>query len=223
MLKSSSLHNDQIQWLASIETWAAELCAGHDAAHDFAHVRRVVANTLNILKGEPEADQFVTLAAAWLHDIVQLPKGSGVPGESARRSAELASTFLDSLGVDEPTVEAIAGAIASHSFSGGLRPESIEAAIVQDADRLDAIGAIGIARLWVTSAVLGSQLHHPDDPAADSRELADREYGLDHIPAKLLKLPDLMNTDTGKRLATARAAYVAEHRERFLAELRGEA
>lgn len=186
-------------------------------------MRRVVANTLNILNGEPGADRFITLAAAWLHDIVQLPKGSGEPGESARRSAGEATVFLASLGIDEATVDKIAGAIASHSFSGGLRPDSIEAAIVQDADRLDAIGAIGIARLWATAAVLGSQLHHPDDPAALSRDLADREYGLDHIPAKLLKLPDLMNTETGKRIAIDRATYVAEFRDRFLAELRGEA
>lgn len=216
------MHSDQTAWLVDIEQWAAERCAKHDAAHDLAHVRRVVANTLNILNGEPDADRFTTLAAAWLHDIVQLPKGTGEPGESARRSASEASQFLMSIGVDAATVERIAGAIASHSFSGGLRPDSLEAAIVQDADRLDALGAIGIARLWATAAVLGSKLHHPDDPAGEGRELNDRQYGLDHIPVKLLKLPGLMNTATGKRLATARAAYVSEHRDRFLAELRGE-
>jgi uncharacterized protein len=209
--------------LSEIEQWAGGCLAGHDPAHDLAHVRRVVANTHNILNGEPEADRFVTLAAAWLHDIVQLPKGTGAPGESARRSASEASTYLETLGIDAGLIARIADAVATHSFSGGLRPASIEAAIVQDADRLDALGAVGIARLWATAAVLGSQLHHPDDPAGEARELADREYGLDHIPVKLLKLPGLMNTATGKRIAADRAAYVLEHYNRFLAELRGEA
>ena len=178
-------------------------------------------NANSILAGEPDADRFITLAAAWLHDIVQLPKGSGAPGESARRSAAVAFEWLEAAGVPDETVNAVSHAVAAHSFSGGLTPASIEAAIVQDADRLDALGAIGIARLWVTAGVLGSDLHHAEDPAAMQRDLEDRVYGLDHIPAKLLKLPELMNTESGKRLARNRAEYVSHFRERFLSELQG--
>lgn len=204
-----------------IATYAEERCKDHDPAHDIAHVRRVVVNADMILAGECAADGFVTRTAAWLHDIVQFPKGSGQPGESARRSALEASTFLESLDIPGDTIRSIHHAIEAHSFSGGLAPDSLEAAIVQDADRLDALGAIGIARLWVTAGVLGSKLHHPDDPAAEHRDLDDRAYGLDHILAKLLKLPEMMNTGTGRALAVERARYVEEHHARFIAELHG--
>lgn len=210
------------QVLSHIEALASERCSGNDPAHDTSHVRRVVVNAESILTGEPDANRFVTLAAAWLHDIVQLPKGTGAPGESARRSAAMASQWLTNAGIPPETIDAVAHAVETHSFSGGQTPQTIEAAIVQDADRLDAIGAIGIARLWVTAAVMGSALHHPDDPAGLHRELDDRAYGLDHIPAKLEKLPGLMNTSTGKRLASERAEYVSLFRERFLSELQGQ-
>lgn len=207
--------------LQKIQQFAIERCTGNDPAHDSMHVTRVVANARAILADEPDAEPFITIAAAWLHDIVQLPKGSGEPGESARRSAVEAQFFLERLCIEQTAITAIAAAVETHSFSGGLQPASIEAAIVQDADRLDALGAIGIARLWATAAVLGSSLHHLDDPAAEQRALDDRTYGLDHIEKKLLKLPGLMNTNAGKRLALNRANYVDQHRTRFLEELAG--
>lgn len=204
--------------LDAIQTFARDRCAGNDPAHDFLHVSRVVANALCIASQET-ANVFIVAAAAWLHDIVQLPKGSGPPGESARRSAEEASIFLIELGVHTVDMAAIAHAIEAHSFSGGLKPESIETAIVQDADRLDALGAIGLARLWAVAGTLGSDLYHESDPAGTHRELDDRAYGLDHISAKLLKLPALMNTATGREIALARAAFVREFQETFLREV----
>lgn len=207
--------------LERISAFAHEQCSQHDPAHDVAHVCRVVANARRIACGEAGADVFVVDAAAFLHDIVQLPKGTGEPGESARRSASEASVLLRSLDVPSPAIQAIHHAIEAHSFSGGMKPETLEAAIVQDADRLDAIGAIGIARLWVTAAVMGSKLHHADDPEAQARSLNDRAYGLDHIPVKLRKLPELMNTPTGRKLAVERARYVDEFYARFVDEVHG--
>lgn len=215
------MSSNHAEVLEQVSAFAHECCANHDPAHDIAHVRRVVVNAERIVTCEPEADAFTTLAAAWLHDIVQMPKGTGRPGESAHRSAEHAAAFLHSIGVSQISIACIKHAIEAHSFSGGLKPETIEAAIVQDADRLDAIGAIGIARLWVTAGVMGSKLHHATDPAGHRRELDDRTFGLDHIPVKLLKLPDLMNTSAGKQLAIERAKYVDEFRTRFLDELGG--
>lgn len=165
------------------------------------------------------ANPFIVEAAAWLHDIVQLPKGSGPAGESARRSAGEARTFLVEIGVPAGHVAAITHAIEAHSFSGGLKPESVEAAILQDADRLDALGAIGLARLWVVAGTLGSDLYHGSDPSGTTRQLDDRAFGLDHIPAKLLKLPDLMNTATGREIALQRAAFVRDFQETFLREI----
>lgn len=198
--------------------FARDRCAGHDPAHDALHVSRVVANA-QAIAGQETANCFIVAAAAWLHDIVQLPKGSGPPGESARRSAREAHAFLSKLGVAAADVAAIAHAIEAHSFSGGLKPESIETAILQDADRLDALGAVGLARLWVVAGTMGSELYHESDPSGGDRELDDRAYGLDHIPAKLLKLPDLMNTATGREIALQRAAFVRAFQETFLREL----
>jgi uncharacterized protein len=209
--------------LAAVERFSRERCAQHDPAHDAMHVARVVQNARLILNDEPGASRFITEAAAWLHDIVQLPKGIGEPGESARLSASDATQLLRTLDVDEPSIRAVAHAIEAHSFSGGLRPGSKEAAIVQDADRLDALGAVGIARLWVTSGTMNSLLCHPDDPAGTGRDLDDRKYGLDHIERKLLKLPGMMNTRAGRRIASDRAGFVAHFRDTFLDEIAGKA
>lgn len=215
------MSSNHAEVLEHISAFAHECCANHDPAHDIAHVRRVVVNAERIAEGEAGMDSFVVLAAAWLHDIVQMPKGTGKPGEAARRSAEEAATFLHSIGVSKVSIDCVKHAIETHSFSGGLKPATIEAAIVQDADRLGALGALGIARLWVTAGVMGSKLHHAEDPEGKDRDLDDRMFGLDHIPVKLRKLPEMMNTATGKQLAIDRAAYVDEFHARFLDELRG--
>lgn len=182
------------------------------------HVSRVVSNARAIAARE-SANPFITEAAAWLHDTVQRPKGGGPPGASAQRSAADARAFLNTLGVQANEVNAIAHAIEAHSFSGGLKPRTIEAAVLQDADRLDALGAIGLARLWAVAGTLGSSLYHPSDPAGSSRPLDDRAYGLDHIPTKLLRLPGLMNTRAGRQMATERAAFVRAFHAAFLREI----
>jgi uncharacterized protein len=209
--------------LSAIRVEARNRCASHDSAHDALHLSRVVVSALALADAEAESgrpvNRFVVEAAGWLHDLVQLPKGQGPPGESARRSAEQAGQFLTALKVSKPRIEGILHAIETHSFSGGLRPETIEAAIVQDADRLDALGAIGIARLWVTGAALGGQLYAPDDPAGLRRELDDRAFGLDHIERKLLRLPGTMSTASGRAEAERRAAVVRVYRDEFLREL----
>jgi uncharacterized protein len=209
--------------LDEIESFARECCAGHDTAHDALHLSRVIANARSLMHAERAAgaviDEFVVESACWLHDVVQLPKGTGPSGESARRSADVARETLTERGVDQARVAAVAHAVEAHSFSGALQPETLEAAIVQDADRLDALGAVGIARLWVTGVNLGGTLYHAGDPAGADRELDDRAYGLDHIERKLLRLPDTMNTESGKDEAYRRAEFVRRYRDEFLREL----
>jgi uncharacterized protein len=209
--------------LAAIAAFARERSAGHDTAHDALHLARVIANARNLIAHERSAgvnvDEFVVEAACWMHDVVQLPKGRGPAGEAARQSAAVARDWLEAQAVDPGRIEAIAHAITAHSFSGGLRPETIEAAIVQDADRLDALGAVGIARLWVTGVSLGGSLYHPIDPGGTARPLDDRSYGLDHIERKLLQLPGTMNTVAGRDEAPRRAEFVRCYRDEFLREL----
>lgn len=219
---SNDLNGAQIEL---IRAFALEHAAQQDAAHDDLHVQRVVANATVITRAERRRGvsvrEEIVIAACWLHDLVQLPKGSGPAGESARRSATAAREFLAGIGAEDTIIDAVCHAVEAHSFSGGLRPETLEAAILQDADRLDALGAIGIARLWVTAAELNSRLYDAADPAATTRPLDDRRFGLDHIVRKLLALPETMTTTGGREEAARRAAYVAEYRARFLEELAG--
>lgn len=209
--------------LREVEAFARDRCAGHDTAHDVLHLSRVLANARLLMAAERTSgatvDAVVVEAACWLHDIVQLPKGTGPAGESARQSAVVARSFFAERDVEQSMIDAIAHAVEAHSFSGRLVPSTIEAAVLQDADRLDALGAVGIARLWVTGVSLGGALHHDSDPAGTGRRLDDRAYGLDHIERKLLRLPETMNTDSGRNEAHRRAEYVRQYRDEFLREL----
>jgi uncharacterized protein len=219
---NSALTGEQLE---RIEAFSIERCSGHDAAHDALHLRRVLANARAIADNETGSGASirndVVEAACWLHDLVQLPKGTGPAGEPARLSALSARQLLTDMSVHADTVDRIVHAIEAHSFSGGMKPATIEAAIVQDADRLDALGAVGIARLWVTAAMLGSQLYNATDPLGASRALDDRAYGFDHIERKLATLSSTMNTPSGRSEADRRSAYVLEYRAEFARELGG--
>lgn len=101
-------------------------------------------------------------------------------------------------------------------------PQSIEAKIVQDADRLEALGAIGLARVFAVSGALGVALFNADDPFADARALDDRAFALDHFQTKLLRLPDTMQTDVGRELAHHNADFLIQFMAKLSAELHGD-
>lgn len=217
----NSASTDQVL-LQRIQAFALTQAAEADPAHDELHLRRVVANARGIMGNLPASasvDRFVVEAACWLHDCVHLPKGQTVAGEAARRSADRASAFMESLGLNAQRIRAVHDAVLTHSFSGGLNPATIEAAIVQDADRLDALGAIGIARLWATMVSMGGAMYHRDDPAGSSRDLDDRSWALDHVERKLFRLPALMNTEAGRAEAERRAAFLRTYLDEFLREI----
>ena len=195
---------------------AAEETA-RDSAHDLAHIRRVAAHALDIAAAEG-ADLETCLGAAWLHDLVYLPKNHPQAGEAAGRAAALLGPFCQEAGLAS-RAEAIRTAVAEHSFSAGVRPSTLESAVLQDADRLDAIGAIGVARCFATGGSFGSALWHPEDPLGRSgRALDDKRFALDHFERKLLRLGPAMNTAAGRALAVAREETMAA----FLAALRVE-
>ena len=112
----------------------------------------------------------------------------------------------------------MAHAIEAHSFSAAIAPTSLEARIVQDADRLDALGAVGLARMFYVSGRLGRALAHPTDPLALHREWDDMQYALDHIEAKLARLPGMMQTQAGREVADERLALLLAFRAAFVAE-----
>lgn len=191
-----------------------------DAAHDLSHSLRV-ALLAHRITGEEGADGDVVVAAALLHDLVWVPKNHADSPRTADMSAELVPGFCAGLPRVAEKAERIAAAILTHSFSGGGVPASLEARIVQDADRLEALGAIGIARVFATGASFGAALWHSGDPFAEHRELDDKAFSLDHFERKLLKLAEGMNTATGKRMAQDRQSTLLGFLQALRKELAG--
>lgn len=186
-----------------------------DNSHDINHARRVMRSALEIAAGEGGGNQRVIIAAAYLHDWINLPKNHPERARASALSAEAARPILKSLGFDEAEREAACHAIVAHSFSAGITPETLEAKALQDADRLEALGAIGLARTFAISGQLGSSLFDGEDPFAVNRPLDDKRYSVDHFEVKLLRLPETMQTSMGRQLADRRADVL----RRFLADL----
>ena len=140
--------------------------------------------------------------------------------ESASRlAAAEARLLLGALQWERPRIEVVAGAIESHSYSAGIQPTSPEGRILQDADRLDAIGLTGIARCFYTAGRMGSGLYDSSDPRGDARPLDDRRFALDHFPKKLLRLVDGFQTSAGQRLARDRQRILRDFYNGMLAEI----
>jgi uncharacterized protein len=189
-----------------------------DSAHDLSHIRRVVKAAREICEREGGALEIV-IPAAWLHDLVAVPKSSPERARASRLSAEAALGLLRELEYPAEWHAPIAHAIAAHSFSAGLEPETLEARIVQDADRLDALGAIGLARCFATAGAMGTALYCEADPFAVGRELNDGRWAIDHLPKKLLRIADTMKTATGASLARERVEYLRAFLRQLAREL----
>jgi uncharacterized protein len=196
-----------------------------DGSHDLGHFERVwkTARYINREEGMP-ADPLVLLASAWFHDIVTLPKNHPQRKDSSRLSAERTGQLLTECFPDFPRekIEGVRHAIHAHSYSAGVEALTAEARILQDADRMEAVGAIGLARVFYTAGQMNQQLFDGKDPLAERRAPNDQLYALDHFQVKLLKLPALMNTATGRRLAEAGTGYLREFLQRIRGEIAGE-
>jgi uncharacterized protein len=217
LLERISMQLSLNHWHAQLRT-IAQSHTGEDGAHDLAHLDRVWKLARSILDAHPEADQLVVLAACYLHDVVNLPKNHPNRTRASVLAAQLACAKLKDAGFPDEKLASVADAIESHSFSAGIAPKTIEAKIVQDADRLDALGAIGLARLFYTAGRMGSALAHPTDPLANERPLDDKRFALDHIEVKLATLPATMQTEQGRQFADARLATLYAFREQFATE-----
>lgn len=181
---------------------------GRGSAHDFQHIMRVYKNAKLIGQREG-ADMEILLPAVLLHDIVVYPKGSAKSSRSSDDSADLAENILQRYGYSQDKINRISNCIRTHSYSDRLVPASLEGKILQDADRLDALGAIGIARTFSVGGSEKRTFYNADDPfCRSSRELDDRQWTLDHFQKKLLKLKDLMHTRTAKKIAQQRTKFM---------------
>nr|WP_316653407.1 HD domain-containing protein [uncultured Gellertiella sp.] len=188
---------------ALAEQLLAHATTAGDGAHDPAHLLRVFRNAMRI-RAEEGGDARILAAAVLLHDCVSVEKNSPLRAQASRLAADKAVTILRDLGWNEADCAAVAHAVLTHSFSANIPPETREAKILQDADRLDAIGMIGAARCFYVAGRLGLSLYDVMDPLADDRALDDRQFAIDHFPLKLFKLADGFTTATGRRLAAER-------------------
>ena len=167
-------------------------------------------NQLTTFKGRP--------------NIVSLAKNHPERSRSSAMAAEKTLAILQSAFPDFPAERyaAVLHAIEAHSFSAAIAPRSEEAKIVQDADRLEALGAIGLARVFAVSGALNNILFDASDPFADRRELNDKTYALDHFQCKLLRLPQTMQTEKGRAMAIHNARFLVQFMAKLSAELRGD-
>lgn len=193
------------------------VAGGDDGSHDVGHLARVWANARVILAVEG-GDGEVLAASVLLHDCVHVEKSSPLRSQASRLAAERGRGILVEMGWERSRIEAVAHAIEAHSFSAAIAPRTLEARILQDADRLEAIGAIGVARCFYTAGRMGSALYDRDDPRGERRALDDRAFAIDHFRTKLLTLEGGFQTATGGRLARERTQFLAD----FLAAFEGE-
>jgi uncharacterized protein len=189
----------------------------NDPAHDFEHIMRVYKNAQKICKKEKVNEKLV-LSAALLHDLVSYPKSDKRSKVSSIESAKKSQSILKKYNFPDKEITIISDAIRDHSFSQKKIPGTIEGKILQDADRLDAIGAIGIARVFATSGLLKRQFYNVDDPFCKKRTPDDNIWAIDHFFKKLLRIESLMNTKSGKVEAKKRTRILKE----FLKQLKDE-
>lgn len=194
------------QILDSVKKIIYQQFSDEGTGHDYFHVERVVNMAVRIAK-EENADLFLVELAAWLHDVGDHKLNNGIDQSEAHITAILAP-----LNTSQEVIDTVIKIVSQVSFSKGNTAETLEAKIVQDADRLDALGAIGLARVFAYGGSKQREIYNPVHPA---------ETSIQHFYDKLLKLKDKMNTNTGKLIAAERHRYLEDFLERFYREWSG--
>jgi uncharacterized protein len=190
-----------------------------DPAHDYLHVYRVFKNGQSILKQEPDADEEIVLTAILLHEVFNFPKNHPLSSKSGDICSMIVGQLLVEHNFNPKKIPKVLECIKNHLFSKGVFPTTLEEKIVQDADRLDAIGAIGIARCFATSAEMKRPFYDLQDPFAQNRERDDKSFGIDHFYRKLLKLGESMHTATAKQMAVMRINYMKNYLDQLSEEI----
>ena len=201
-----------------IELKVKKIAKAEDPAHDYLHFQRVVKSAKYICQQE-KGQMEIVMPAAWLHDFIIIPKDDPRRKQASKLSAQAAIEFLKSIQYPGIYFEEIGHAIEAHSFSANIPAQTKEAKIVQDADRLDGIGAIGIARCFATAGVLKRPFYSEVDPFCESRPSNDSIYTIDHFYAKLLKISDSLQTASGKKLGESRTLFLKNYIDQLKEEL----
>lgn len=209
---------DKVEILRAVEEFVKNSLSGHDSGHTWTHIERVVRLSLHIHDCEKNGDRFVIELGALTHDIGDHKFGTHDGPLEIKK-------LLGGLDVDKEIIDHVICINSFISFSKRFDPkeQSIEFKIVQDADRLDAMGAIGIARAFNYGGFKGREIYDPRDgyinPASFGAARMTSATTIQHFYEKLLILKDLMNTDTGKKLAQERHDFMVNYLEQFYREM----
>lgn len=210
---------NQTKHIKIIKEYVKEKLSMDSSGHDYWHIERVVNNAQKILPFET-ADNLKVIVSAWLHDIGDYKLNNGKD-----KTKEIVFPLLISLKFSEDFAEEIIQIISEVSYKGGHNstPSSLEAKIVQDADRLDAMGAVGIARAFAYGGSKGRELYNPEESPNEYIDMDSYKKNtsctINHFYEKLLKLKDLMNTETAKKIALERHNYMINFLDEFHKEV----
>ncbi|UPM44454.1 HD domain-containing protein [Halocatena salina] len=189
-------------------------------AHDWFHVQRVEANADRLVGDHPHVDTTCIRLSVLLHDIGRAKEDRGDIEDHAEWGATESARILDEHDATEETIDAVSHCIRAHRYSNHVTPETTEAKIVSDADNLDALGAVGIARCFTYGGERGLSIHDPALPPQEDGSPAGTTQ-FNHLHKKILDLPNRMYTDAGRELAKARREFVEEFTQRFEKETAG--
>lgn len=188
--------------------------------HDKYHVERVYNLAVRLAQAEG-ADLDTVKAAALLHDIARAMEDEGSIDDHASEGAKIARKILKETDFPKNRIDDVIHCIETHRFRNNLTPKSLEAKILQDADRLDIIGAIGIARVFARGGWSNKPIHDPSVPPKAKYD-GKSESSVNHIHEKLLNIKSTMNTETARKMAQDRHKYVEQFLERLLKEWKAE-
>jgi uncharacterized protein len=207
--------------LKDIKAFAENHLFDARGSHAWDHTLRVYNLCMHIGQAEG-ADMEVLRIAAYLHDVARpLQDGSRGTVCHAEEGADLARTLLEDYPISEDRKENAIHCIRSHRFRGNRRPETLEARVLFDADKLDSIGAIGIARAFQFAGEVGAKLHNPSVNPEDTQAYTDEDTGYREFKLKLSKIVEHMLTAEGHRMARERHSFMETFFKRFLEEHEG--
>lgn len=192
------------------------------SSHGWDHVERVRRTAEKIAVTEKDADLFIVEASAILHDVARIDEVDSTGNDChAEKGSRMAYDFLTANGLDEVRADRIRLCILSHRYRNEHVPDSIEAKILYDADKLDSIGAVGIGRAFLFSGEVGARLHNPDIDINLTRAYSKEDTAYREYMIKMRFIRDKMLTAEGRRLAEERHRYMAQFFERLQDEVKG--
>lgn len=213
-----TIHRHWNEFENQLRNKITSVATADDPAHDLLHFERVVESAKALARQE-SADLNIVVPAAWLHDLVIVRKDDPRRKQASRLSAEAAVQFLTEIGYPSQYFDSIAHAIEAHSFSAAIPIRSLEAAVVQDADRLDGLGAIGIARCFATAGILKRGFYSSEDPFCQTRVPNDQVHTIDHFYQKLFKTVDTLQTKAGKAEGQRRKQFMETYLQQLSLEI----